>query len=41
MVGVIFVIVNAYQALFDVYAITFVHGWFLGTTGNPIHAAFS
>jgi hypothetical protein len=39
MVSVIFVIVNAYQALFDVYAITFVHGWFLGTTGNPIHAA--
>ena len=39
MVGVIFVIVNAYQALFDVYAITFVHGWFLGTSGNPIHAA--
>ncbi|MEI2582833.1 O-antigen ligase family protein [Scytonema sp. PRP1] len=39
MVGVIFVTVNAYQALFDLHAITFVHGWFLGTTGNPHHAA--
>ena len=39
MVGVIFGIANGYQALIDKYAITFVHGWFLGTTGNPHHAA--
>lgn len=39
MVGVIFGIANAYQATKDLYAITFVHGWFLGTTGNPHHAA--
>jgi hypothetical protein len=36
---VIFGIANAYQALIDKYAITFIHGWFLGTTGNPHHAA--
>jgi hypothetical protein len=39
MVGVIFGITNGYQASRDLYAITFVHGWFLGTTGNPHHAA--
>lgn len=39
MVGVIFAIANAYQASRDLYAITYVHGWFLGTTGNPHHAA--
>lgn len=39
MVGVIFGIANGYQAARDLYAITFVHGWFLGTTGNPHHAA--
>ncbi|WP_055074293.1 O-antigen ligase [Pseudanabaena sp. 'Roaring Creek'] len=39
MVGTIFIIANGYQALIDPYAITFVHGWFLGTTGNPHHAA--
>ena len=39
MVGVIFSVVNIYQAVLDKYAITFVHGWFLGTTGNPHHAA--
>ncbi|QEI42499.1 hypothetical protein BMF77_03109 [Dolichospermum sp. UHCC 0315A] len=39
MVGVIFGVANGYQALIDKYAITFVHGWFLGTTGNPHHAA--
>lgn len=38
-VGVIFVLVNAYQAVFDLHAITFVHGRLLGTTGNPQHAA--
>lgn len=39
MVGVIFAVVNVYQALINSEAITFVHGWFLGTTGNPHHAA--
>jgi hypothetical protein len=39
MVGVIFVIANSYQAAIDLYPIIFVHGWFLGTTGNPQHAA--
>ncbi|MDB9485486.1 O-antigen ligase family protein [Dolichospermum circinale CS-1225] len=39
MVGVIFGLANGYQALIDKYAITFIHGWFLGTTGNPHHAA--
>jgi hypothetical protein len=39
MVGVIFGVANGYQALIDKYAITFIHGWFLGTTGNPHHAA--
>jgi hypothetical protein len=37
--GLIFVGLNGYQALFDSYPITFVHGLFLGTTGNPQHAA--
>lgn len=39
MVGVIFGLANSFQALIDLYPITFVHGWFLGTTGNPQHAA--
>ena len=39
MVGVIFTLVNGYQALFDLYPLAFIHGWFLGTTGNPHHAA--
>ena len=39
MVGMIFVVANAYQAFFDINAITFVHGRLLGTTGNPQHAA--
>ena len=38
-VGVIFMAVNGYQTLFDPYPITFVQGAFLGTTGNPQHAA--
>lgn len=38
-VGVLFIAVNGYQALFDLYPITFVHGALLGTTGNPQHAA--
>ena len=39
MVGVIFVIANGYQAVINIYPITFVHGRLLGTTGNPLHAA--
>lgn len=39
MVGVIFALANGYQAVINVYPITFVQGWFLGTTGNPHHAA--
>ena len=39
MVGVIFALVNLYQAAIDTYPLTFLHGWFLGTTGNPHHAA--
>ena len=39
MVGVIFGVANIYQASIDKYAIIFIHGWFLGTTGNPHHAA--
>ncbi len=39
LVGVIFVVANAYQAAVDLYPITFVQGLLLGTTGNPQHAA--
>lgn len=39
LAGSIFVILNLYQAAIDIYPITFVHGRFLGTTGNPQHAA--
>ena len=39
LVGVIFIVVNAYQAAINIYPITFIHGRFLGTTGNPQHAA--
>lgn len=38
MVGVIFVVANVYQARINVEAITFIHGWFHGTTANPHHA---
>jgi hypothetical protein len=37
--GVIFVVINGVQFLVNRQAITFVHGRFLGTTGNPQHAA--
>jgi hypothetical protein len=38
--GIVFGLVNGYQAIIDIYPIKFVHnGWFLGTTGNPQHAA--
>lgn len=37
--GAIFVVLNTYQFIFNRAAITFVHGRFLGTTGNPQHAA--
>ena len=36
--GLIFVVVNGVQFLINRQAITFVHGRFLGTTGNPQHA---
>ena len=36
--GLIFVVVNSVQFLVNRQAITFVHGRFLGTTGNPQHA---
>lgn len=39
LAGSIFVVFNLYQAAIDIYPITFVHGRFLGTTGNPQHAA--
>jgi O-Antigen ligase len=35
----IFIVINSYQYAIDRYAITFHHGRFLGTTGNPQHAA--
>lgn len=37
--GIIFLITNLYQYIIDSSAVTFVHGRFLGTTGNPQHAA--
>ena len=39
MTGVIFTLANGYQASINIYPIQFVNGWFLGTTGNPQHAA--
>ncbi|MBG1245362.1 O-antigen ligase family protein [Nostoc sp. NZL] len=39
MTGVIFAITCAYQGRFDMYAMTFVQGRFLGTTGSSQHAA--
>jgi len=39
MVGVIFAVACAYQAKFNMQAMTFVQGRFLGTTGNSQHAA--
>ncbi|WP_414576682.1 O-antigen ligase family protein [Anabaena sp. CCY 9402-a] len=39
MTGVIFVTICTYQGIFNMYAMTFHHGRFLGTTGNPIHAS--
>ncbi|WP_309741525.1 hypothetical protein [Chamaesiphon sp. OTE_20_metabat_361] len=39
VVGLIFVVANTYQYALNRYAITFVHSRFLGTTGNPQHAA--
>jgi hypothetical protein len=38
IVGLIFVVLNSYQFLINRYAITFVQGRFVGTTGNPQHA---
>lgn len=39
MVGVIFVLTNTYQYVIDRFPITFTNGYFMGTTGNPQHAA--
>lgn len=39
MTGMIFVVVNLYQGVINLDAITFLHGRLLGTTGNPQHAA--
>jgi hypothetical protein len=39
VVGLIFVAVNGYQFSINRYPITFIHNRFLGTTGNPQHAA--
>jgi O-Antigen ligase len=39
MVGVIFIIANGYQAVFNTYPIMFIQGRFSGTTGNPQQAA--
>jgi hypothetical protein len=39
IVGLIFVTLNTYQYIISPYAVTFIHGRFLGTTGNPQHAA--
>ena len=39
MTGMIFAVVNLYQGIIDLHAITFLHGRLLGTTGNPQHAA--
>jgi hypothetical protein len=39
MAGAIFIIANTYQFILNRSAVTFVHGRFLGTTGNPQHAA--
>jgi O-Antigen ligase len=36
--GLIFVVINSLQYIINRQAITFVHGRFLGTTGNPQHA---
>lgn len=39
LVGLIFLLVNGYQAAIDIYPITFSHGRLNGTTGNAQHAA--
>ena len=39
VVGLIFVVANTYQYVINPHAVTFVHNRFLGTTGNPQHAA--
>lgn len=39
IVGIIFIVANLYQASINFYAISFFHGLFMGTTGNPQHAA--
>ena len=39
LVGLIFVTLNSYQYIISPYAVTFIHNRFMGTTGNPQHAA--
>jgi hypothetical protein len=39
IVGLIFVVANTYQYLKDPHAVMFIQNRFLGTTGNPQHAA--
>ncbi|MEL6453211.1 MAG: O-antigen ligase family protein [Cyanobacteria bacterium J06623_5] len=39
LVGLVFLGVNGYQAVIDIYPITFSHGRLNGTTGNAQHAA--
>ncbi|WP_066425176.1 O-antigen ligase [Anabaena sp. 4-3] len=39
MSGVIFGLACTYQGIFNMYPMTFTQGRFLGTTGNPQHAA--
>jgi hypothetical protein len=39
VVGLIFVVANSYQYLINPQPVTFVHSRFMGTTGNPQHAA--
>jgi hypothetical protein len=38
-VGIIFSIACTYQGIFNMQAMTYVQGRFMGTTGNPIHAS--
>ncbi|BAY66025.1 hypothetical protein NIES22_61380 [Calothrix brevissima NIES-22] len=38
MAGVIFGFAGVYQGVFNLQAMTFLHGRFTGTTGNPLHA---
>jgi hypothetical protein len=39
MVSLIFVAANTYQYVINRYPVAYIHGRFMGTTGNPQHAA--